>query len=106
MGIEVKTFEDAVKVDDMFFDGLYIIENESTGRRVSIILDENCIRWQGFAKGAEAHMMGVSDKKFRMHGYGWVPVRGRHEFRNGDGDKCVRNALRFVNDTARSYLKK
>lgn len=59
MGIEVKTFEDAVKVEDMFFKGLYIIENESTGRRVSIILDENCIRWQGFAKGAEAHMMGV-----------------------------------------------
>lgn len=98
------TFEDAIKVEDILFQKMYEVTNETTGRKVCIILDENCVRWMGYAKGIEAHYMTTA-KKCRQYSYGWVPVNGRHEFKNDNRAKCIANALRFVNESARSYVK-
>lgn len=82
------------------------------GRAVVIILDENCIRWMGYAKGIELSYLGKkpargwdqinlgTGKGAEIDATGWTAVNGRHEFHNGDEEKCIRNALRWVNHTA------
>ena len=83
------------------------------GRAVVIILDPYCVRWMGYARGIELTCLGkkpatgwdridLSDgnpSALDKHN-DWTAVNGRHEFLNGDEDKCIRNALRWVNKTA------
>ena len=83
------------------------------GRAVVIILDENCVRWMGYARGIELTCLGKkpatgwdradlstgNPAELDKHN-DWTAVNGRHEFHNGDEAKCIRNALRWVNKTA------
>ena len=85
------------------------------GRAVVIILDPYCVRWMGYARGIEILDLGkkpargwdqvtlpTADKPIEIDekSKGWTGVNGRHEFHNGEEDKCIRNALRWVNRTA------
>lgn len=93
------------------FSEVYRVVNG--GRAVVIILDPYCVRWMGYARGIELTYLGKKpatgwDRVDLSDGNpaaldkqnDWTAVNGRHEFRNGDEDKCIRNALRWVNKTA------
>ena len=80
------------------------------GRAVVIILDPYCVRWMGYARGIELNCLGKKEAKSwelvdlttteAVKQDGWTPVNGRHEFKNGNEARCIRNALRWVNHTA------
>ena len=84
-------------------------------RAVVIILDSHCVRWMGYARGIELTYLGKKPatgwnqaalpiakmpREIDSNAMGWTAVNGRHEFYDADRDKCIRNALRWVNKTA------
>ena len=113
--ITQKTADDMISLaGNRTYGGIFkkVFKVVNHDRAVVIILDPYCVRWMGYARGIEVSSLGKKpargwDQIDLGTGYGpvkedggWTAINGRHEFSNGDEDKCIRNALRWVNQTA------
>lgn len=78
-----KTFDDAVKLERVAFKQPFNEAYEITGcgRRVKIVLDDNCVHYC----------------RFKATNRGAWKLIGRKEFENVNKQLCIKNALKWVN---------
>lgn len=74
-----KAFDDAVKLERVAFNGAY--EIIGCGRRVKIVLDDNCVHYC----------------RFKATDRGAWKLTCRKEFENVNKRLCIENALKWVN---------
>lgn len=78
-----KTFDDAVKLEYVAFKQpfteAYVVTN--CDRRVKIVLDDYCVHYV----------------RFKAANRGQWKSMGRKEFENANKQRCVKNALKWVN---------